>query len=78
VAEEMRPLSKDEAPDPSNSYERSHPENESGMGKLAHKKSPDAKHPDHLEGTVKNKQQTDRQINAEDVVDQRATGEKNR
>jgi hypothetical protein len=71
--EKTRPLSKEEAPDPSNVYERSHPENESGMGRLDNNKAVPTARPDSMEGAATNKQDGTRQLNAEDVIDQRST-----
>ena len=69
--EQMRPASKAEAPEPSNIYERSHPENESGQGRLDSDKAVPSKCADSLEASVTHKQETTRQLNSEDVVDQR-------
>lgn len=72
ITEQKEPLFEEQAPDPAYSYERADPNREPGMGRLdAPKPRPD-KHSDHLEETVQNKQKTDRQWNAEDVVNQRA------
>jgi hypothetical protein len=49
--EQMRPASKEKAPDPSNTYERSHPENESGMGHMDIAKAVPIDHPDALGST---------------------------
>jgi hypothetical protein len=73
MAEQMRPLSKEQAPDPANTYERSNPDREAGMGRLDNNKGTPTNRPDGVEGAVTNKQQSDRQINAQDVVDQRAS-----
>jgi hypothetical protein len=70
--EQMRPASNEKAPDPSNTYERSHPENESGMGKIGTPKVLPSKRPDSLEASVDHKQDTTHQLNSEDVVDQRS------
>jgi hypothetical protein len=70
--EQMRPASEAKAPDPSNSYERSHPENEAGMGRMKAQKTVPAKRADSLEASVTHKQDTTRQLNSEDVVDQRS------
>ena len=70
---QSRPLSPKDAPDPSDSYERSHPEHESGMGRLDNNDdaTPTDNH-DHTSDAVKNKQDPTRQINAQDVVSERA------
>ncbi|MDP9173780.1 MAG: hypothetical protein M3O30_07925 [Planctomycetota bacterium] len=61
-----QPLSKEEAPDPSRSYERSRPEDEAGMGKLSVPKAPVSKEGDRMHHAVGNRQEF-RQINAEEV-----------
>jgi hypothetical protein len=73
MASQMRPASKKEAPDPSDSYERSHPEHEAGMGELdVHLNTPtDA--PDRTEQTVTHRQDGTRQVNAHEVVNERAS-----
>jgi len=70
--EQMRPASKDKAPDPSNVYERAHPENEAGMGKMGVGKTKPARCPDSMEASVTHKQDTTHQLNSEDVIDQRS------
>jgi len=70
--EQMRPSSKEKAPDPSNTYERSHPENEAGMGKTDAIKVAPALRPDSMEASVTHKQDNRHQLNSEDVVDQRS------
>jgi hypothetical protein len=70
--EQMRPASEAKAPDPANVYERAHPENESGMGRLDADKVVPAKRADSLEASVSHKQETTRQLNSDDVVDQRS------
>jgi len=70
--EQMRPASEAKAPDPSNIYERSHPENESGQGKMGVGKAVPANRPDSMEASVTHKQDTTHQLNSEDVVDQRS------
>jgi hypothetical protein len=74
--EQMRPSSKEGAPDPANTYERAHPENESGMGKMGEHKSAPANRPDSMEASVTHKQDTTHQLNSEDVVDQRSNAAK--
>jgi hypothetical protein len=73
MAEQMRPSSREQAPDPSHSYERSHPGRESGMGKLDDdaKKAVPEDSPDKSEKDVPNRQDGDRQVNAHDVVNRR-------
>ncbi|MDQ3440818.1 MAG: hypothetical protein M3478_10765 [Planctomycetota bacterium] len=68
MAEQMRPASKQDAPDPSNSYERAHPENESGMGRLDNNQSTPTNRADQQEESVKNRQQPDRQVNAHETT----------
>jgi hypothetical protein len=71
--EQMRPASKEQAPDPSNSYERSHPEHEAGMGRLDNNKATPTEKPDRIEDPVKNKQQGTRQLTGEDLTNQRGS-----
>jgi hypothetical protein len=72
----MRPASNKQAPDPSNTYERSHPERESGMGDLdAHMNTP-VENPDRTEQTVGNRQDGSRQLNAHEVINERMTNER--
>jgi len=67
MAEKMRPLSKEDAPDPSNNYERSHPENEAGMGRLDNNDdSVPTDRPDQSEEAVKHRQDGTKQLNAHD------------
>jgi len=70
--EQMRPASNEKAPDPTNTYERSHPENEAGMGRMKSGKAAPANRPDSMEASVTHKQDTTHQLNSEDVVDQRS------
>jgi hypothetical protein len=74
--EQMRPASKEQAPDPSDVYERSHPENESGMGRLDNNKAVPTARPDSMKASVTNKQDPTHQLNAEDVINQRSTAGK--
>lgn len=73
MAEQPRDLNNQNAPDPSNSYERSHPENESGMGRMDKNASTPTQRADQQEKAVPNRHPP-RQINAEDVTDARADG----
>ena len=66
MAEQMRPASPEQAPDPSNNYERSHPEREAGMGRLENNKATPENHSDAQEGAVSNRQVPGRQINADE------------
>src|SRR5882672_73251 len=70
MADQNRPLSKQEAPDPSRSYERAQPNAESGMGRLDNNRSTPTRTPDKVDQAVKHKQDN-RQINAQDVVNER-------
>ena len=71
MAEQMRPASPQQAPDPSNSYERSHPGREAGMGRLDNNKATPTDAPDRQDQAVTNRQDPTRQINGEDATDQR-------
>lgn len=75
MAEQMRPASNAEAPDPSSSYERSHPDREAGMGRLDNNKATPTDSPDHIEQAVGNKQDGSRQINAHETENRRADSE---
>lgn len=72
MADQMRPSSPEQAPDPSYNYERAHPGREAGMGRLdnAAKHAVPEDAPDQAEDAAKNKQDGSRQINAHDVVKQ--------
>ena len=67
------PASNPAAPDPSDSYERSHPEHESGMGRLDANKQAPVDSPDVIEQTVGHRQDGGRQINAHETENRRAT-----
>jgi len=67
AAEQNRPASPQKAPDPANSYERAHPENESAQGRLDKEKPMPSNEPDRQKHAVSNKQDPTRQINADDA-----------
>ena len=75
AAEQMRPASKQEAPDPSNAYERAHPEREAGMGRLDNNKAVPTDRPDQIDDAVGNKQDPERQLNAHELTGDRSTGQ---
>jgi len=68
MAEQMRPASKQEAPDPANSYERSRPEDQPGQGRLDNNKATPTDQPSGEQQAVGNQQQSDRQINAQETT----------
>ena len=68
-----RPQEKTDAPDPSNAYERSHPEREAGMGRLDNNDATPTNRPDRQSSAVKNKQPPDREITGQDNVNRRAS-----
>lgn len=70
MAEQNRPLSPQQAPDPANSYERTNPHREAGMGRLDNNKATPTNEPDRQQQAVTNKQGP-RQINAQDTVSAR-------
>lgn len=72
MAEQNRPTSDALAPDTATSYERARPETESGMGRLDNNKGTPAHAPDSMFDAIKNQQNPENQLNAEDVVDSRA------
>jgi len=55
MAEKMKPASKQQAPDPAKTYERSHPRDEAGMGQLENNKSTPIDRPDQAKQAVKNR-----------------------
>ena len=67
MAEQNRPASPEQAPDPSFNYERSHPQREAGMGRLDNNKAVPEQVGDQLDAAVPNKQRPDRQLNAQDA-----------
>ena len=72
MAEQMRPASKKDAPDPATSYERAKPHQEAGQGRLDNNDdATPTRAPDQAEDAVKHKQPL-RQINAEDFGDDRS------
>ncbi len=66
MAEQMRPASNQDAPDPASSYERARPEREPGQGRKDNNNATPQKQPDKMQDAVKNKQDPTRQINGED------------
>jgi hypothetical protein len=70
MSEQMRPASKELAPDPATNYERAKPEKEAGMGRLDNNVATPAKSPDRIEDAVTHKQGL-RQINAEEAGNDR-------
>lgn len=71
MAEQMRPSSPQQAPDPSYNYERAHPGREAGMGRLDNDKAVPTDAPDRPHEAVNNRQDGTRQLNAHDAVNQR-------
>lgn len=78
MAEQMHPSSPRNAPDPSNNYERSHPEREAGMGRLDNEKGTPTDRPDKMDEAVENRQRP-RQANAREpegsMLDEEPRGE---
>jgi hypothetical protein len=71
MAEQMRPASPQQAPDPSHSYERSHPGREAGMGRMDNDKEVPEQSPDRQQDAATNRQDPTRQVNAHDAVNLR-------
>jgi hypothetical protein len=72
MAEQMRPASPKDAPDPATAYERAKPHKEAGQGRLDNNgDATPTNSPDRTEDAVKQKQPL-RQINAEDAGDDRS------
>ena len=68
MAEQMRPSSPKQAPDPAHSYERSDPNREAGMGRLDNDESTPAERRDELQDSAPNRSDPTRQINAEESM----------
>lgn len=67
MAEQMRPASDAQAPDPSDSYERSHPEHEAGAGRLDNNTNATPRNKaDQMPSAINNRQSPDRQLNAQE------------
>lgn len=71
MADQPTASERNNAPDPASSYERAKPEKEAGMGRLDNVVATPTDRPDRQEDAVKNKQDPRRQLNAEDVINQR-------
>ncbi len=68
MAEQNRPASNTLAPDPSDNYERAHPEHEAGQGRLdGNVKATPTARPDKVAAAVANAQDGSKQINAHDA-----------
>jgi hypothetical protein len=68
MANQMRPASPEQAPDPSYNYERAHPGREPGMGRMDNNDgATPANVGDQQDQAVLNRQKPDRQVNAEDL-----------
>jgi hypothetical protein len=67
MASQNKKSIKQQVPDPSDSYERSHPEHEAGMGRMDSPRVPPQEQPDAMDAAVGNAQEL-RQLNAHDVV----------
>src|SRR4051812_44505367 len=61
MAEQMRPASPQQAPDPSRNYERSRPEDEAGMGRLDNNQATPTPDPDRPTDAVSNTRQPSEQ-----------------
>ena len=71
MAEQMRPSSPQQAPNPADSYERANPGREAGMGRLDNNKSTPTNSPDRQQQAVTNRQDGTRQKSAHDEINQR-------
>jgi hypothetical protein len=72
MAEQQRPLNAQNAPDPANSYERSRPSEQPGMGRLDNNKATPQDQEDGIGQAVKNKQDPTRQVNAQETAERPA------
>ena len=70
MAEQMRPASPHQAPDPATTYERAKPEREAGMGRMENDPATPQETADQSQDAVKHRQEN-RQLNASDAVNQR-------
>lgn len=68
MAEQDHPPTPQRAPDPADSYERAKPELQPGMGDLHGSKATPANQPDAAAQAVKNQQDPEHQINAEETT----------
>jgi hypothetical protein len=68
MAKTVNKQAETQVPDPTDSYERSHPEHESGQGRLDNNtKATPTSRPDKMPAAVGNAQDGSKQINAHDV-----------
>ena len=74
MAEQMRPASPQQAPDPSFNYERSHPEREAGQGRLDNNRATPARTDDKADNAVTNRS-TPREVTAHEVTDARKSND---
>jgi hypothetical protein len=68
MAEQMRPASKESAPNPAHSYERSDPNREAGQGRLDTDKTTPVQQPDKIQESAPNRSDPSRQVNAHEVI----------
>jgi hypothetical protein len=73
MAEQNRPASAQQAPDPASSYERANPQKEAGTGRLDNNNATPTAAPDRQNDAVANRQDPTRQINGEDIPNQRGS-----
>ena len=73
MAEQMRPASPQQAPDPSHAYERSHPDRESGQGRLDNNTRATPHPTDDKAGDAVTNRSTPRETAAHDITNARAT-----
>jgi hypothetical protein len=66
MAEQMRPSSKKDAPNPAHSYERTDPNRESGAGRLDADITTPTNRPDQIQESPGNRSDPTRQLNAEE------------
>lgn len=64
--DQTRPADPRKVQDPATSYERAKPEAEAGMGRLDNNAGTPTDRPDQMDEAVSNRQQPERQINAQD------------
>jgi hypothetical protein len=75
MAEQNHPANPQSAPDPANSYERSRPSEQPGLGRLDNNKGTPENQPDSAGNAVKNQQDPSRQINAHETQNRPAANQ---
>jgi hypothetical protein len=75
MADQTRPTSPSQAPDPASSYGREDPRKEAGMGRLDNNTATPQNQPDDPQRAVSNRQPPQRQVNAQETGNARASNQ---